>query len=360
MKFSFTQPFTLDTTVRLAIISVVAVLAIIVMKYLSPVLLPFFVAWLFAYLLYPCVLFVQQKMRVRNRSIATALVMIAIFGVVAGALTYFIPTVAAELSSIKGALLNWVQGSNSQTLREEWQHSLHEFLIGIDVKSLLERESILSSIKGIFPHAWGLVHNTIDLVISSAIAFLVMLYVFFILKDYEKLKDGFVAMVPSHHKQFVAGLLDDMGSQMSKYYRGQAFVAFIVSILFAIGFSIIGLPLAVVMGVITGLLNLVPYLQAVSIPATILLMVIESIKTGGSIGAGLLGLAIVYAVVQLIQDLILTPKIMGETMGLNPAIMLLALSVWGMLLGVLGLIIALPATSLFISYYKRHILTRME
>lgn len=360
MKISFSQPFTLDKTVRLAIVGLVALLVVMVVNYLSPVLLPFFVAWLFAYLLYPCVIFAQERLRIRNRGVATALVLAGTIALLVGAAFFFIPRIAGELSNIKELLIGWTQEENAIALRGEWRQQFHQFLVGIDVKSLLERESIIASVRSIFPHAWGLLNNTIDLLASMFIAFLVLLYIFFILKDYEKLKEGFVSMVPQKHKAFTATLIDDMGSQMSKYYRGQALVAFVVSVLFAIGFHVIGLPLAVVMGICTGALNLVPYLQAVSIPATVLLMVIECLETDGSIGIGLLSLAAVYAIVQVIQDLVLVPKIMGKTMGLNPAIILLSLSVWGMMLGVLGLIIALPTTSLLITYYKKHILTRIE
>lgn len=360
MRFSLSKPFTLDRTVRLVIISTLVVLFVMVTKYLSPVLLPFFIAWLLAYLLYPSVQFVQKKMWIKNRSAAAALVLLTIIALITGALMFLIPSVVEELSKLKEVLVSWAQEENTISLPQEWRQYLHQLLVGIDVKSLLQRETLLSSIKGIFPHAWGLLNNTIEIIISSFIAFLVLLYIFFILKDYEKLKEGFVSMVPIRHKKFSSSLLNDMGEQMSKYYRGQALVAFIVGILFSIGFYLIGMPLCILMGVIIGVLNLVPYLQAISIPMTLLLMLIKCIETNESIGIGILSLGAVYAVVQLAQDLYITPKIMGKTMGLNPAIILLSLSIWGMTLGMLGLIIALPLTSLIISYYKRYILVKIE
>lgn len=360
MRFSLSKPFTLDRTVRLVIISTLVVLFVMVTKYLSPVLLPFFIAWLLAYLLYPSVQFVQKKMWIKNRSAAVALVLLTIIALITGALMFLIPSVVEELSKLKEVLVSWAQEENTISLPQEWRQYLHQLLVGIDVKSLLQRETLLSSIKGIFPHAWGLLNNTIEIIISSFIAFLVLLYIFFILKDYEKLKEGFVSMVPIRHKKFSSSLLNDMGEQMSKYYRGQALVAFIVGILFSIGFYLIGMPLCILMGVIIGVLNLVPYLQAISIPMTLLLMLIKCIETNESIGIGILSLGAVYAVVQLAQDLYITPKIMGKTMGLNPAIILLSLSIWGMTLGMLGLIIALPLTSLIISYYKRYILVKIE
>ena len=191
MKFSLSKPFTLDRTVRLVIISTLVVLFIMVTKYLSPVLLPFFIAWLLAYLLYPSVQFVQKKMWIKNRSAAAALVLLTIIALITGALMFLIPSVVEELSKLKEVLVSWAQEENTISLPQEWRQYLHQLLVGIDVKSLLQRETLLSSIKGIFPHAWGLLNNTIEIIISSFIAFLVLLYIFFILKDYEKLKEGF-------------------------------------------------------------------------------------------------------------------------------------------------------------------------
>ena len=129
---------------------------------------------------------------------------------------------------------------------------------------------------------------------------------------------------------------------MNHYFRGQALVAFIVGILFCIGLAIVGLPMAVVMGLFIGLLNMVPYLQLISLIPTTLLCLVSSVDI----------------IVQCIQDLILTPRIMGKAMGLNPAVILLSLSVWGTLLGFIGLIVALPLTTLLLSYYNIYIETR--
>ena len=100
---------------------------------------------------------------------------------------------------------------------------------------------------------------------------------------------------------------------------------------------------------------MVPYLQLVGFIPTILLAVVKAADTGESFWIIMLGALIVFAVVQLIQDTILTPKIMGKVMGLNSAIILLSLSIWGALLGIMGMIIALPMTTLLITYYQKYV-----
>ena len=143
---------------------------------------------------------------------------------------------------------------------------------------------------------------------------------------------------------------------MNRYFRGQACVAFLVGILFSIGFSIVGLPLAILLGLFIGLLNMVPYLQVVGFLPTLLLCLLKSVEPGQSFWWLVIGCIIVFVVVQIIQDMILVPRIMGHVMGLNPAIILLSLSIWGTLLGLIGMIIALPLTTLLQSYYERYIL----
>ena len=129
-----------------------------------------------------------------------------------------------------------------------------------------------------------------------------------------------------------------------------------VAVLFTIGFSIIGLPLAILMGIFIGLLNMVPYLQIVGTIPCLLLAGLKALEQGESF-LGALGLVLfIFGVVQLIQETLLVPRIQGKAMGLSPSIILLSLSVWGKLLGFLGLILALPLTCLGLTYYRRYIL----
>ena len=141
----------------------------------------------------------------------------------------------------------------------------------------------------------------------------------------------------------------------NNYFRAQALIASIVGVLFAIGFSIIGLPLGILLGILIGFLNLIPYLQNIAILPAVFLALLKSLDTGQNFWV-ILGLVLlIFVVVQAIQDGFLVPKIMGNATGLNPAVILLSLSIWGKILGVLGLLIALPMTYLILSYYQRMI-----
>ena len=128
-----------------------------------------------------------------------------------------------------------------------------------------------------------------------------------------------------------------------------------MGVLFAIGFTIIGFPMGIGMGILIGILNLVPYLHTFALIPAALLALLKAADTGQNFWLVFLSAIIVFIVVQLICDTIVTPKIMGKAMGLNPAILLLSLSVWGVLLGFIGLIVALPLTTLIIAYWQRYV-----
>ena len=128
-----------------------------------------------------------------------------------------------------------------------------------------------------------------------------------------------------------------------------------MGILFCIGFTIIGFPMAIGLGILIGILDLVPYLHTFALIPTAFLAGLKALDTGQNFWV-VFGLALlVFAVVQVIIDMVVTPKIMGKQMGLNPAILLLSLSVWGALLGFIGLIVALPLTTLIMAYWQRYV-----
>jgi predicted PurR-regulated permease PerM len=181
---------------------------------------------------------------------------------------------------------------------------------------------------------------------------IIVLYFIFLLLDYEAVR-GWKELVPPAYRESVGGLVDDFESAMSNYFRGQAAVASICGVLFAIGFALIGLPLGILLGLFIGLLNMVPYLQIIGLIPAGLLAIMHAVQSGVNVWMVLGFTGLVFVVVQIIQEVILVPKIMGKVTGLNPAMIMLSLSIWGKLLGLLGMIIALPVTYLLLVYYRR-------
>jgi len=177
------------------------------------------------------------------------------------------------------------------------------------------------------------------------------------LLDYETFMGRWQRLIPPNYRATVTAGIDDVSMAMNRYFRAQAFVASIVGILFAIGFSLISLPMGFALGLFFGLLNMVPYLQLIGFLPASLFALMHSLETGQNFWTMMLLVLLVFIVVQIIQDAILVPKIMGDVTGLNSAVILLSLSIWGKLLGILGLIIALPISSVLVSYYNRFLRT---
>lgn len=350
------KEITFDTAVRGLMILAGFVLAILLIRRLESVLLPFFVAWLLAYLVYPVVTFFQYRCRLRYRLPSIIVALLLVFSAVVGLLALVVPPTIRELSHLQGILVGLIREWGQSPLATEVERYLHENLDERTITQLLQNKSVVDVIQLGFTQTWAVVTNAFNFLQGLVTFLLMLLYLFFILMDYEVVSDGFVKLVPHQQRGMASNVLEDVKNGMNNYFRGQALIAFIVGVLFSIGFSIIGLPMAVGLGMFIGVLNLVPYLQTVGILPAVLLVILRTTQTGENFWLLLLYCFVVFLVVQGIQDIILTPRIMGKVMGLRPAVILLSLSVWGSLLGFIGLIIALPLTTLLSSYYRRYVL----
>lgn len=357
MEANESKPYTFDRVVRIIIGISIFLGIFLIFKKLSPVLLPFFIGWLIAYLLQPLVEFIQYKLKFKNRILSIITAMVLVLGSITGISMAVIPIITEEILSISEMLQTFSSGFDlSAFLPAAWQADLNEYWNKVDLMSTLTNPDFQDFIKTVAPKLWDFLSNSINFVLGLMVLVVIFLYIVFILKDYEKIHLGWVNIIPIKYRGTVEEIYKDMVEGMNKYFRGQALIAFIVGILFATGFTIIGLPLGLLFGLFVGVLNLVPYLQAVAVVPAFFLILLKSHETGASFGSVLLGVGIVFTIVQSFQDMVLVPKIMGKVTGLNPAIILLSLSIWGYLMGILGMIIALPLTTLVISYYKRWVL----
>lgn len=352
----FDKEITFDRFIRGMIVILGAAGVIWLVGRLSSVLLPFFVAWLLAYMLYPLVRFVQYRLRLRNRALSIAVALFIVLGALAGLIAIVLPPTIEEFSHLRDAVSIYMDTLAGTNIQEQIEQFISKYIDGNSLLGLVQQSSFMEAMQGVMAQLWNLLSGTINFALGLLGVFVILLYMFFILFDYEKLSGGWARLIPADQRPFVSMVVQDVENGMNAYFRSQALIAFIVGILFSIGFLIIDFPLAIGLGLFIGLLNLVPYLQLIGFIPTILLAMLKSAETGQNFWIILLCALAVFAVVQAIQDMYLTPKIMGHAMGLNPAIILLSLSIWGSLLGFIGLIIALPLTTLCLSYYKRFIL----
>ena len=353
------KKITFDSFIRAVILGAIIIGVLMLLKRLSGVLLPFFLAWLIAYLIYPLVSFFQHKLRLKNRiiSIFCALLTLTVIGSVAFYL--LVPPMIQEFLRVKDLLIEYFStthtASNVPTTLSEFIRQNIDLHI---LEQMFSQEDILDALKVTVPKLWSLISESINLLFGFFTVFLILLYIVFILLDYESISEGWAHLMPKKYRKTVIGILNDVKDGMNRYFRGQALVALCVGILFSIGFLIIDFPLAIGLGLFIGALNMVPYLQIIGFVPTIMLAILKAADTGDNFWIIIASATAVFIVVQIIQDGYLVPRIMGKITGLNPAIILLSLSIWGSLMGMLGMIIALPLTTLMLSYYQRYIINQ--
>ena len=348
------QKITFDKFIRWAMVVAMVLAVLYVVNYLSAVLLPFFIAWFFAYLLYPCVRFVQDRLRVRVRALAIILTMVGVIAVVGGILYLIIPPMLEQFNKLGDVLGRWLQQtthtSNVTVLIRQWLQDNRQ-----EIEHYFHSKDFSDTLKTAMPKVFALLGQTANIVISIVGSCITLLYMFFILLDYEYLAEKWIKIFPKKNRSFWHELMKDVKRELNNYIRGQGLVALCMGIMFCIGFSIIDFPMAIGLGILIGIMDLVPYLHTFALIPTAFLAMLKAADTGQNFWY-VFGMAfLVFAVVQVITDMVVTPKIMGKTMGLNPAILLLSLSVWGALLGFIGLIVALPLTTLLMAYWQRYV-----
>ena len=350
---------TFDSFIRGAIGVVILVGIVMLLNRLSNVLVPFFLAWLIAYLLFPLVKFFQYRCRMKYRILGilsaflvTGLVLTVVF-------LLMIPPMVEESMRVKDLLVAYLADNETfSNIPRMVQEYVRNHLSAEQIQAIVTQNGFLEGIKVTVPKLWDIISQSVSIVSSVFTLTMVALYTLLILLDYEDINKGWPNLLPERYRGFAIQVVSDVEESMNKYFRGQALVALCVGILFSIGFLIIDFPIAVGLGMFIGLLNMVPYLQLLGFVPAILLAIVKAADTGQNFWFIMLLVLIVFAVVQTIQDTILTPKIMGHVTGLHAAIILLSLSIWGSLLGILGMIIALPMTTLLITYYQKYVVKK--
>lgn len=331
-----------------------------ILNYLSGVLFPFFAAFLLAYILDPLVCKLQNK--VRHRIVAVVIVLVTMALILCASGYFFIPMVVGEVRHL-GELIPkmfsdsaWVARISTFIPSDLWQ-SVRELIswdkIAVAMQSLDFWQSVQSVADRVLPSAWGILSKTSSVLVWLSGASVIFMYLVFIMLDMPKLRRGIANLVPRKYKEDASGFGKEVDRFMGNYFRAQSLVALSVGILYAVGFGAIGLPMGVAFGLFSGALNMIPYLQLTTIPLALLLAVVYALDKGMPFWEVALIVLAIYAVVQVIQDFFLVPKIVGSSMDLPPVGILLSLSIWGKLLGFLGLIVAIPFTCICLVYLEK-------
>ncbi|MEE8408074.1 MAG: AI-2E family transporter [Myxococcota bacterium] len=361
------RPYTLDRVVRLIVVLAILAAVIWVVSYAADVLIPLAAGLILAYLLDPVVRVVQRLIKNRVASVLITVSGCVLILLLIGALV--VPLVSHEIRSSAALARELVEDGSPFRARltaavpPELSNELTNVLRDKRVQAFVEnnpdlRAAAIAMAKRVLPGLWGLVSGSLAMLGLLLQLFLVLVYLIFILIDFRTFQESWQDYLPPKYRDGVVGFLGDFNDALSRYFRGQFVVALSVGILFALGFSIVGLKLAILLGLVIGLLNMVPYLQLAAVVPAFVLALLSALEGERGILWYTFGVTLVFAVVQVIQDVVITPRVMGKVTGLRPVIILFSIFFWGKLLGFLGILLAIPMTCVGLAYYRRMIVSR--
>ena len=312
---------------------------------LAPVLTPFLTAAILAYMCDPLVdrlsEFGYKKYKL-GRSIATVIVMLGIVGVITLLLLIIIPLLQKESQLIMERLPNLI--TNARTIAEPWLQK--HFGISLAVDSAQVQDVVTKNWKTAGNFLGDVLKtagtNSMALVGIVANILLLPVVLFYLLRDWDEMIAGIGNLIPRHIIGKTTKIAKEIDQMLAEFLRGQFTVMIIMSVFYAIGLWLTGLEMALPIGIIAGLLGFIPYLgPAIGMGLALLVGALHFSSFGQ-----LIPVLMVFGLGQLIESNFITPKLVGDRIGLHPVVVIFALLAGGQLFGFAGVLLALPVSAM--------------
>ena len=317
-----------------------ALLAVIFFYFSRRVLTPFFIAFALAYLLDP-VTDRLESLKI-SRTFSVLVLMAGVFSLVTGIGLLIFPLLKLQAEHLVSNLPNYI------AIMQEWMYPL----LGVvgepeKIQGILNREllkvgelplKVISSITSIL---WGSVAGLFSFILLLANLVIIPVVMFYLLRDYDLINKKMLSFVPARSREQVLSLIKEIDGVLAGFVRGQLMVGLIMAGLYSIGVFFCGTPMSLFIGLLAGLASLVPYLGLVFgfVPAAILTFM----QTQDWVLV--FGVAGVFAVVQGLEGMIITPRIVGEKIGLHPVAIILAVLLGAEFFGLVGVIVSVPVAA---------------
>jgi len=312
---------------------------------------PFLIAFLLAYLINPLASALERRRMPRWLSSLLSILVLLGIGVVAA--LFILPPAIRQFEALIGALRlivdKFVGLLNSGAVFEV----LARYGIPADKAQEVLNTQLTPKLEGflktLFEAAFGFVTGLSSLMLNLINIVIVPFLVFYLLKDFPVIINRFGMLVPKENRDRFIDLGRKVDAVLGSYFRGAFMVALIQGTIAGVVLWIIGVDYALVLGIMTGVLNFVPYL------GLLVSLVVSSIVasfSGEPVGLKVLGVVILYLSQKLLEATVFGPKIIGGQVGLHPVLLILCLLVFGYFMGFVGLLIAVPATALIIEFVR--------
>jgi len=326
---------------------------------LGPVLTPFLAAAIIAYALNPAVdklcrlrLFRRWEM---PRALAVTFVIVLFGAVAATLLLIVVPVLRKEIPLLQAAIPAFLAKLNDTLGPHLQQLGVHFTLDGATIKSLAAEKMAESG-----DQIWAAVLNSVRAGGSAvlgwlATAVLIPVVLFYLLLDWHKLLGHIAGAVPRRFIEATMAMANEADVLLAQYLRGQLLVMLVLAIYYSSALAVAGFDVALPVGILTGVLVFIPYLGF----GLGLLLALMAAMLQFSDWSGLVAVAIIYGVGQVLEGFFLTPRLVGERIGLDPLAVIFALLAFGQLFGFVGVLLALPASALLMvgfRHLRRHYL----
>lgn len=324
---------------------------------LRGVLTPVFFAFLIAYMLDPVV----DRFEARRipRAVGIVILLTVVLGAMGLFLLFAVPAIGRDfsgfLADLPGALERLLARLEPQlaALGIPVPHTIDEAFIQFDLDKGQLADKAVGPATAVLTWLLG---GTMSVLGALASLVIVPVFAFYLLHDFDRMTAAIRDLVPPNWRPFVVDVAREVDVVLGEFVRGQLIVMLLLAILYAVAYSIVGVRLAIVIGVVAGLLSFIPYVGGATALGLALLMCL--IDWGGPMKLVWVGVA--YGVIQLLEGFVITPRIVGEKVGLSPIWVLFALMVGSELFGFLGVLLALPAAAVAkifavrgIAWYRR-------
>lgn len=328
-------------------------LTLIFLYYSRRVIMPFLVAFALAYLLDPLV--DRMETWKLSRTVSVSLLMLVFFAVTLGLLLLIFPLLQLQAENLTKNLPRYIQ------VVQDWLKPLLQKVAGLDQAKIQEilNEGIarfgelpLKILGFTTTFLWDSLSSFFNVILMVANVVIVPVAMFYLLRDFDTINEKLLNLVPSRMKAKTVDIVKDIDRVLASFIRGQLMVALLMGGLYSIGLFAVGAPMSLFIGLVAGLANLVPYLGIIVgfVPAALL----TYLQTQEALPV--LWVAGVFGAVQMLEGMVISPRVLGGNIGLHPVAVIFAVLLGGELFGLVGIIIGVPLVAVINVLLRRGIL----
>lgn len=327
----------------------------------APILTPFFVALALAYFLNPPVnameaffarrLPASLQARLAPRSVAVGLLVSAVVVLLAVAILFVVPVVADQVRDTASKAPEYVR-----VVRDRIEPLYQRLNLRYPEQTAEARQRLVEAVKNHLPELVGPVTRAVQGMFSSGLAFVLTIlnlvvipvFVVYLLFDMNHIREGVRELVPHRLRPYAFSRLGEVGRLLSAFVRGQITVCLILGVFYAIGLSVCGVPMGLLIGLVIGFFNLIPFMSYVlGLPLALALSWVDDQSL-----SRLLVVAAIFSFGQFVEGNFISPRIVGESLGLHAVVIMLAVLVGGTLFGFAGMILAVPTTAALSVFWR--------